>query len=186
MKKIIYILIITLVALTSCVSMEQRTMEKMLAQGVEVRGVTGFEEYKTVRLCDEVTYLLKLHKYNLNWDECFYEGFVEGINDPTTPEQFYEYNVTKAEYYKNEIVKEKETIAYLETIGDAYPDLYDKTYYTTYRLVYLYTTPEGEKKCNACYGKFNNNGKMMAFKSSGTGEWEILEKTTTVPNLYKY
>ena len=170
MKKIVT-LIVAVCALTGCISKEQRAMEQMISKITEPTGFSEFKEYKTICLADEVHDKLLEHKSILSWHESWYDLYSSESPDPE-----------KAAFYKGELVKDREMINLLENIEKDYPDLYNEVSFTIYRMSYLHQDKEGNKTIDICFGRFNNNGEMVAFKQDGTADWVVLGDCCSIPN----
>lgn len=152
-------------------------MKQMLYMTVDdVVQTADFKVYDETKFSDEVESQLKKHKYNLNWDRSFYEVFANDLNNPTIPDDVKQDSYNKAQFYKQEILNEMDTITYLENLGKIDTKIFNDVVYTTYKMSYMYVKPNGDKDMDLCFGRFDNKGKMILFKPSSKSKWMVLEK----------
>ena len=175
MKKFIICLILILSTCFVYGQGSQRMMKKELTNRVDVRGVADFKVYNSTTLEDDVEYQLKVYHYYLSWHYSWYDAFYQSGDQPQ-----------KIEQYKDAISKDWMMINHLHSIEENYKDIYDNITFTTYRLTYLYVDSTGKKISDFCFAKFNNKGKMVAFKQTGTSKWEILGDTVSIPDFHQY
>ena len=83
------------------------------------------------------------------------------------------------------IEKDKEIITYLESIDDIYPDRYNQVTFTIYRLTYVGLDESGNEIHTNCYGKFDKNMTIVAFKLSDKSKWEMIGDNCSIPD-YAY
>lgn len=186
MKHFITILTTLLVVtvFTSCQSSPETTLKKVIAENYEPHGFTGFEEYKTVHLCDEVREQIKTFKWKMSWDKSFYDAFRENVEDGvecTLPEN---YILQKYSFYKDEIKKDEVMLAHLESIEKDYPDEFNKVSFKIYKITYLAKDKDGKMIHNNCYGRFNKNDEMVAFKLTDESDWTMLSNYLSIPKFY--
>lgn len=182
MKKFIYIFIAIIIGITftSCERSEKKVMEKALAESVSPRSFTDFQVYKTITLGEEVNDQIKLHNFYLNWHttgvECF-EEVVTGYYQL----KFREYNLERLAYHKEATKKDKLMLDYLNKLD---PNTFNDITFTIYKLTYMYIDDNGDRQLELCFGKFNNSGELVAFKSSSKAKWNILGDISSIPNIY--
>ena len=184
MKHFTYIIavILTFTLFTSCGQSPERTLKKIVAENYEPHGFTNFEEYRTVRLCDEVLEQKAVFKWKMNWDISFYDAYLETIkNDslPMTPSE--DYIRFKYDFYKKEIEKDKEMLVYLESIDEIYPDKFNEVSFTTYRITYLAENKDGDIIHDRCYGKFNTAGELVSYRMTDSASWTTIRDNTSIP-----
>ena len=92
----------------------------------------------------------------------------------------------KYTFYRSKIKKDQKIITYLESIDDIYPDRYNQVTFTIYKLTYVGLDKSGNKVHTNCYGKFDKNGNIVAFKLSDTSKWEIIKKSCSITNYIYY
>lgn len=160
-------------------------LKRLVSENYEPHGFSGFEEYKTIRFCDEVETLTKNITSKLSWDNSFYDAFLENIKGGFETTLSEDEILFKCNFYKNEIKKDEKILEYLSTVDVLYPDEYDKVTFTIYRITYLGKNNDGEIIHDRCYGKFNTRGKMVAYKLTDTSDWVTIGKTVSIPNFYK-
>lgn len=184
MKKIITILIaiIAVASFTSCKSREQKEMEKTLAQVVNVRGVSYFGKCDSIRLADEVKSQIERQKFYLNWHESFAEAFQEASEDESQSAAKRTTWGNKADKYKNAVKEDKQLISYLESIDDEYKDDYNKVSFVIYEMHYMYAKDNGVRECDICYGKFDKNRNLVAYKMSKNPTWTVIGDDCSIPN----
>lgn len=186
MKKII-VFIFVVFAIISCRSVsEEFLLRKMLSSRTTVSGVTGFEKYGTITLADEVDEQLKIYNGKITWDQSFYDAFRENIEDGVKVNLPDSCIYQKYTSYRSKIEKDEEIITYLETIDDIYPDIYNQVSFTIYKLTYVGLDELGNKVHTNCYGKFDKNGNIVAFKLSDTSQWEIIGNNCSIPDYAYY
>ena len=177
------ILAITLFA--SCEPQTKTTMMKMVEDNYNPPyGFAGFEEYKTICLCDEVSDQIKTFKYKKNWDESFYDTFRENVEDGVECNLPEDYILHKYSFYKNEIKKDERMLAHLKSIEKNYPDDFYNVSFTIYKMSYLAMDKDGNKIHNNCYGRFNKDGKLVAFKLTDESKWTVLGNCLSIPQYY--
>lgn len=186
MKKII-VFIISVFAIVSCQSAsEEFLLKQMLSQKTIVSGVTGFEKHKTFTLADEVNAQLKLYNSKITWDKSFYDAFRENVEDSVYVNLPETYVLDMYQFYKSQIKKDETIITYLESIDDIYPDKYNQVSFTIYKLTYTGLDESNNKVHSNCYGKFDKNGNLVAFKLSDTSKWEMIGNNCSIPDYVYY
>ena len=163
---------------------KEKELKKMVKVYYETYDFTNFEEYETIRLCDEVEQQIKVINTKLNWDKSFsaaYKENLDGVVETTIPKDevlsnYFHYNI--------EIKKDEDMLEYLKYVNLLYPEKYNEVSYTIYRITYLGKNKDGNVIHNRCYGKFDNDGVMVAYRMSDTTEWKITYKgeTTSIPH----
>lgn len=160
-------------------------MEARVSQSLAAPNFTGFEEYQTIRLSDEVADQIKFFQWKLNWAESFYDAYkadAEGVSVSTLPRDVV---WEKYSMYKEEVAKDKEMLEHLDAIDDQYPELFNEVSFTIYKLTYLGVDASGNKVHDNCYGRFDKNGNMVAFKLADGSDWEILGNYWSTPGFYE-
>lgn len=186
MKKII-VFIIAVFAIVSCQSAsEEFLLKQMLSHKTTVSGVTGFEKHKTFTLADEVNAQLKLYNSKITWDKSFYDAFRENVEDNVYVNLPETYVLDMYQFYKSQIKKDETIITYLESIDDIYPDKYNQVSFTIYKLTYAGLDESNNKVHSNCYGKFDKNGNLVAFKLSDTSKWEMIGNNCSIPDYVYY
>lgn len=186
MKKII-VFIISVFAIVSCQSAsEEFLLKQMLSHKTTVSGVTGFEKHKTFTLADEVNAQLKLYNSKITWDKSFYDAFRENVEDNVYVNLPETYVLDMYQFYKSQIKKDETIITYLESIDDIYPDKYNQVSFTIYKLTYVGLDESNNKVHSNCYGKFDKNGNLVAFKLSDTSKWEMIGNNCSIPDYVYY
>ena len=186
MKPFKFFFIIIVLVIVGCTSSKERQMRKMISNTYTVQGFTDFKEYDSCTLADEVTEQLKIYNSKISWDKGFHDAFkdnYEGVFETTLPKD-YIYNTYL--FYIEEVAKDEDVIKYLESIKDNHPDIYYQKSFVTYSLTYVGTDESGEKIHNICFGKFDNDGNMVAFKKTGTSKWEIIGDNCSIPDYDYY
>ena len=185
MKHFVYILtvILTFTLFTSCGHSPERTLKKLVAENYEPHGFTGFEEYQSIRLCDEVEQQIKVMNTKLNWDKSFsaaYKENLDGVVETTIPKDEVLSNYF---FYNIEVKKDEDILDYLKKVHKLYPGKYYEVSYTIYRISYLGKDKDGNVIHDRCYGKFDNDGVLVAYRMSDTAEWKVTYKgeTTSIP-----
>ena len=179
----IFFFLLGLVIFASCLNTEERQMRKMLVRTCEVRSFSRMEAYDSVRLCDEVKEQVLLLSSKLTWDRCFYETYKEDYDQGCDDRA-----AAKATYtlYGEEMTKDSLALNYLDTVKTIYADTYQSVTFMIYKMPYLTRDSTGKRKHELCFGKFDRNRKMVAFKPTGTGEWEVLESGTGIHGFDEY
>lgn len=186
MKRII-VFILVVFAIISCRSVsEEFLLRKMLSSRTTVSGVTGFEKHRTITLADEVNVQLKIYNSKITWDKSFYDAFRENVEDNVEVNLSDSCVYQMYTFYKSKIKKDEEIITYLETIDDIYPDRYNQISFTIYKLTYVGLDESGNKVHTNCYGKFDKNGNLVAFKLSNTSKWEMIGNNCSIPDYVYY
>ena len=186
MKKII-IFILVIFAIVSChITSEEFLLRQTLSNRTTVSGVTGFEKCGAITLADEVNEQLKIYNSKITWDQSFYDAFRENVEDGVKVNLPDSCIYQKYTSYRSKIEKDEEIITYLETIDDIYPDRYNQVSFTIYKLTYVGLDESGNKVHTNCYGKFDKNMTLVAFKLSDTSEWEIIGSNCSIPDYAYY
>lgn len=182
MNKIYFILIILLsVIFTSC-NREYIKMKAVLNNTVNPCGYVEFKQHEVITLGDEVAEQLKYYKSKLSWDKSFRDAYQEGIdnNSPFTQDK------EKVELYSQEIDKDRIMIAYLESLDDNYPEIYNDISFITYKLSYMYVNDSGDKDLDICFGRFDRRHNLVAFKSNAQAKWMIFSDKVLIPDFDKF
>jgi len=162
---------------------KEKELRKMVNVYYETHDFTNFEEYQSIRLCDEVEQQIKVMNTKLNWDKSFCEAYRENLDGEVESTLSEDEVVFSYNYYKHEIEKDEKMLEYLKYVNLLYPEKYNEVSYTTYRITYLGKDKDGNVIHDRCYGKFDNDGVMVAYRMSDTAEWKVTYKgeTTSIP-----
>ena len=181
MKRIITITIalISIISLASCKSREQKELEKAIAQEVQVRGVSYFGEADSIKLYQEVDNQIMRQEFYLNWHSSFAEAFEEASQDMTQPMEKRLSWKAKAEKYKDAVKEDKKNIAKLDSVRFKYSDTVS---FKIYEMHYLYLKDDGTKDLDICYGKFDMNKNLVAYKYSKNPKWIVIGDDCSIPN----
>ena len=182
MNKIYFILIILLsVIFTSC-SREYIKMKTVLDNTVNPCEYVEFKRHEVTTLGNVVAEQLKYYKSKLSWDKSFQDAYQEGIdnNSPFTKDK------EKVEYYSQEIEKDLVMIAYLESLDENYPEIYNDISFITYKLSYMYVNDSGDKDLDICFGRFDRWHNMIAFKPNAQAKWMIFSDQVPIPDFDKF
>lgn len=175
------------IAVTACWKpSEEYMMKQLVSHKLTTCGFTGFEQYQTITLADEVNDQIKYFNWSLDWDEHLYDSFLVHANDPELSEEERQDYSSWADKSARNISKDKDALTYLNSIDELYPELYNDVSFTIYKLTYLATDKDGNKLHNNCYAKFNRDGYMTAFRINGTSDWEILGNNCSIPGYERY
>ena len=178
----LFFLAVLAIVVTACQKpSEEHLMKEMISSKVIVSGFTGFEQYRTITLADEVEEQIKYFNWSLDWDEHLYDSFLKHANDPELSEEERQDYASWADKSARNISKDKETLTYLNSIDELYPDLYNDVSFTIYKLSYITSVKDSCKIHDNCYAKFNRDGYMTAFRINGTSDWEILGNNCSIP-----
>ena len=158
----------------------------MLSSKTTVSGITGFQKCGVITLADEVGEQLKIYNSKITWDKSFYDAFRENVEDSVKVNLPDSLIYQKYAFYKSMIEKDEEIITYLETIDDIYPDRYNQVTFTIYKLTYVGLDESGNEIHTNCYGKFDKNMTIVAFKLSDTSKWEMIGNNYSIPDYVYY
>lgn len=158
----------------------------MLSSKTTVSGVTGFTKCGVITLADEVNEQLKIYNSKITWDKSFYDAFRENVEDSVKVNLPDSLIYQKYTLYRSKIEKDEEIITYLESIDDIYPDRYNQVTFTIYKLTYTGLDKSGNKVHTNCYGKFDKNMTIVAFKLSDTSKWEMIGNNCSIPDYVYY
>lgn len=173
MKRFIAFVFVLVIACVSYgKSKEQTEMEKTLSAYVTTTATNGFKVFKTITLADEVKEEIEFQKWNLHWQQSFYNEF------KSLPGKHYQ---DLAEDSRLKAIGFERTIKKLEDVEYMYPDLYNKVSFTIYKLAYWYKDSDGNEKCSQCYGKFNARDEMVAFRLTGSSDWVVIGSQCSIP-----
>lgn len=186
MKRTIVSILVVFTIVSCRGSTEEFLLRKMLLSKTTVSGVTGFEKCGTITLADEVDEQLKIYNSKITWDRSFYDAFRENVEDSAKVNLPDSYIYHKYSFYKSMIKKDEEIITYLEDIDDIYTDIYNQVSFTIYKLTYVGLDESGNKVHTNCYGKFDKNGNIVAFKLSDISKWEMIGDNCSIPDYAYY
>ena len=182
MKNIIFIILLFTSLLFSSCNVEYTKMKKALGDEVTHYSCADFKKHSTTTVGDEIAEQLKFYRSELHWDNSFYEAYKEGLGtgNPITDDK------EKMDYYNEKIARDHCMIEYLESINKNYPRLFNKVSFTTYKMSYLYKNDKGDTDFDICFGKFDDNHNMVAFKPNAKAKWKIFGNTVSIPGYEKY
>ena len=170
--------IIGVTIISSCTSREQRELEQAISQDITIRSVSYFGEAESINLYSEVEDQISRQEYYLNWHSSFASAYEEAAQDTTQPLDKRLAWKKKAEKYKNAVNEDKRNIAYLDSVPDNYSDAVS---FTIYEMHYLYLKDDGTKDVDVCYGKFDKNKNLVAYKLSKNPKWVIVGDDCAIP-----
>ena len=75
-------------------------------------------------------------------------------------------------------------LAHLESIERDYPDEFYDVSFKIYKITYLAKDKDGNQIHNNSYGRFNKDGKMVAFKLTDESDWTMLGDYLSIPKFY--
>ena len=186
MKRIIVSILVVFAIISCRGATEEFLLRQTLSNRITVSGITGFKKCGVITLADEVDEQLKIYNSKITWDRSFYDAFRENVEDSVKVNLSNNYIYYKYTFYRSKIKKDQKIITYLESIDDIYPDRYNQVTFTIYKLTYVGLDESGNKVHANCYGKFDKNGNIVAFKLSDTSKWEIIKKSCSIPNYIYY
>ena len=186
MKRIITSILVVFAIVSCRGATEELLLRKMLSSKTTVSGITGFTKCGVITLADEVSEQLKIYNSKITWDKGFYDAFRENVEDSVKVNLPDSLIYQKYTSYRSKIEKDKEIITYLESIDDIYPDRYNQVTFTIYRLTYVGLDESGNEIHTNCYGKFDENMTIVAFKLSDTSKWEMIGDNCLIPDYAYY
>ena len=186
MKRIIVSILVVFAIISCRGATEELLLRKMLSSKTTVSGITGFTKCGVITLADEVSEQLKIYNSKITWDKGFYDAFRENVEDSVKVNLPDSLIYQKYTSYRSKIEKDKEIITDLESIDDIYPDRYNQVTFTIYRLTYVGLDESGNEIHTNCYGKFDKNMTIVAFKLSDTSKWEIIGNNCSIPDYVYY
>lgn len=184
--KFFFLAVLAIVATACWKPSEEYLMKEMVSHKIVASGFTGFEQYQTITLADEVKNQIKYFNWSLDWDEHLYDSFLEHANDPELSEEERHDYSSWADKSARNISKDRDALTYLNSINELYPELYNDVSFTIYKLSYIAFGKDGSKIHDNCYAKFNRDGYMTAFRINGTSDWEILGNNCSIPGYERY
>ena len=186
MKRIITSILVVFAIVSCRGATEELLLRKMLSSKTTVSGITGFTKCGVITLADEVSEQLKIYNSKITWDKSFYDAFRENVEDSVKVNLPDSLIYQKYAFYKSKIEKDEEIITYLESIDDIYPDRYNQVSFTIYKLTYVGLDESGNEIHTNCYGKFDKNMTIVAFKLSDTSKWEMIGNNCSIPDYVYY
>ena len=186
MKRIITSILVVFAIVSCRGSTEEFLLRKMLSSKTTVSGITGFTKCGVITLADEVSEQLKIYNSKITWDKSFYDAFRENVEDSVKVNLPDSLIYQKYAFYRSKIEKDEEIITYLESIDDIYPDRYNQVSFTIYKLTYVGLDESGNEIHTNCYGKFDKNMTIVAFKLSDTSKWEMIGNNCSIPDYVYY
>ena len=186
MKRIITSILVVFAIVSCRGATEEFLLRKTLSSKTTVSGITGFTKCGVITLADEVSEQLKIYNSKITWDKSFYDAFRENVEDSVKVNLPDSLIYQKYAFYRSMIEKDKEIITYLESIDDIYPDRYNQVSFTIYKLTYVGLDESGNEIHTNCYGKFDKNMTIVAFKLSDTSKWEMIGNNCSIPDYVYY
>jgi len=184
--KFFFLTVLAIVATACWKPSEEYQMKEMVSHKIVASGFTGFEQYQTITLADEVKDQIKYFNWSLDWDEHLYDSFITHANDPELSEEERQDYTSWMDKSARNISKDRYALTYLNSINELYPELYNDVSFTIYKLSYIASGKDGSKIHDNCYAKFNRDGYMTAFRINGTSDWEILGNNCSIPEYERY
>ena len=191
MKHFITILsaiILMAISFTSCDNKKSQ-MENILVECVKSPSTyktLGFEQSEVVTLADEVENRISTFESILDSNKRLVDLCEKYANDKVYMASFRESNRKDAAKYKAEVEKNQKMLGHLKQISTAYPNEYNKPSFTIYKLTYESANGFGAVLKDYCYGRFDNDGNLVAIKLSEDSDWEILGNYWSIPEYYDY
>jgi hypothetical protein len=179
MKHFITILsaiILMAISFTSCDNKKSQ-MENILVECVKSPSTyktLGFEQSGVVTLADEVANRIEWFEYSVTSDKQMYENNEKYANDRYLSASFRKSCREDADKYKAKMEKGQKMLNHLKQISSAYPNEYNKPSFTIYKLTYESANGFGAVLKDYCYGRFDNDGNLVAIKLSEDSDWEII------------
>ena len=186
MKRIITSILVVFAIVSCRGATEEFLLRKTLSSKTTVSGITGFTKCGVITLADEVSEQLKIYNSKITWDKSFYDAFRENVEDSVKVNLPDSLIYQKYAFYRSKIEKDEEIITYLESIDDIYPDRYNQVSFTIYKLTYVGLDESGNEIHTNCYGKFDKNMTIVAFKLSDTSKWEMIGNNCSIPDYVYY
>lgn len=181
MKKSIAIILalVSVTLIASCKSREQRELEQAISQDITIRSVSYFGEADSINLYSEVENQISRQEYYLNWHSSFAQAYEEAYQDTTRPMEKRLAWKAKAEKYKDVVNEDKRNLAYLDSVKGKYSDMVS---FKIYEMHYLYLKDDGTRDLDICYGKFDMNKNLVAYKYSKNPKWIVIGDDCSIPN----
>ena len=191
MKHFITILsaiILMAISFTSCDNKKSQ-MEDILVECVKSPSTyktLGFEQSEVVTLADEVADRISTFESILDSNKRLVDLCEKYANDKVYMASFRESNRKDAAKYKAEVERNQKMLNHLKQISTTYPNDYNKPSFTIYKLTYESANGFGAVLKDYCYGRFDNDGNLVAIKLSEDSDWEILGNYWSIPEYYDY
>lgn len=195
MKKSIILSILFIVAMifTSCGS-KQKEMENVLVPALKAPSTykcISFEKYEDVTLEDEINERLQIFTSRLSSDRYFMESDSARLVECIESNRHYSYYSSSEieekqkeyEERKNEYAKTLNMVNYLNSLRNGGYNLKQKTF-TVYVLTYEAANSFGVPIRDRCYGRFSNDGKLVAIRGGEKESWITLGKYFSIPRYY--
>lgn len=195
MKKSIILSILFIVAMifTSCGS-KQKEMENVLVPALKAPSTykcISFEKYEDVTLEDEINERLQIFTSRLSSDRYFMESDSARLAECIESNRHYSYYSSSEieekqkeyEERKNEYAKTLNMVNYLNSLSNGGYNLKEKTF-TVYVLTYEAANSFGVPIRDRCYGRFSNDGKLVAIRGGEKESWVTLGKFFSIPRYY--
>lgn len=195
MKKSIILSILFIVAMifTSCGS-KQKEMENVLVPALKAPSTykcISFEKYEDVTLEDEIKERLQIFTLSLDCDRHFVENDSLCLAEYTEMNKHYncysssEIEKKQKEYeeHKAKYAKTLNMVNYLNSLSNGGYNLKEKTF-TVYVLTYEAANSFGVPIRDRCYGRFSNDGKLVAIRGGEKESWVALGKYFSIPRYY--
>lgn len=191
MKHFITILsaiILMAISFTSCDNKKSQ-MENILVECVKSPSTyktLAFEQSEVVTLADEVANRIEFFEQSLSFDKEQYKDSEKNANDKFYSASFRETSRQRADKYKAEVEKDQKMLDHLKQISTTYPNEYNKPSFTIYKLTYESANGFGAILKDYCYGRFDNDGNLVAIKLGEDSKWELIGNYWSIPDYYDY
>lgn len=192
MKQFITITITAILAVilfASCGDNKKSQMEDILVECVKSPSsykTLGFEQSEVVTLADEVADRIEWFEYSVTNDKQMYESNEKYANDRYLSASFRKSCREDADKYKAKMERGQKMLNHLKQISTAYPNEYNKPSFTIYKLTYESANGFGAILKDYCYGRFDNDGNLVAIKLGEDSKWELIGNYWSIPDYYDY
>jgi hypothetical protein len=119
--KFFFLAVLAIVATACWKPSEEYQMKEMVSHKIVASGFTGFEQYQTITLADEVKDQIKYFNWSLDWDEHLYDSFLAHANDPELSEEERQDYTSWVDKSARNISKDRDALTYLNSINELYP-----------------------------------------------------------------
>ena len=180
MKKIITILAaLILVAMSGeAKSSQQKAMEKEVSKELTNVSFAHFKEYQTITLQQELDRWTRVTNFLLNWDESFVAAAQEmagmtGLTVSKSEIDAWQKESRETRDYHTALLNHLNQVCTTSNCN--------KVSFTIYQLTYVGMDKDGNKVHNHCYGRFNTDGKMIAFRMNDSTDWVVTGNFWSIP-----
>ena len=184
MKRILTIIaaLFAVTIIATAKSSEQKSMEKAVGQELTKVSFAHFKEYDTITLQQEIDKWTKAANFYINWDESFVDAAGEMLNTPGLA-------VTKSELEawgkdcQQRLNYHTALLNHLDKVKST--SNCNKVTFKVYQLTYVGIDKNGNKVHDHCYGRFNANGDMVAFRLNDSTDWVVTGDFWSIPGINK-